>query len=122
MATIGLSKPYYALYQESGGTVTYSGGGLIGKATEMSLELEGADANILYADNGPAESDNQFAGGTVPRYYGIAPDTDRITLSPVDHKDTGVYKVLQVQHVMDNDGLSATDITLERTGALDGST
>lgn len=49
----------------------------------------------------------------VPRYYGIAPDTDRITLSPVDHKDTGVYKVLQVQHVMDNDGLSATDITLE---------
>ena len=27
MATIGLSKPYYALYQESGGTVTYSGGG-----------------------------------------------------------------------------------------------
>ena len=41
MATIGLSKPYYALYQESGGTVTYSGGGLIGKATEMSLELEG---------------------------------------------------------------------------------
>ena len=65
MATIGLSKPYYALYQESGGTVTYSGGGLIGKATEMSLELEGADANILYADNGPAESDNQFAGGTL---------------------------------------------------------
>ena len=39
MATIGLSKPYYALYQESGGTVTYSGGGLIGKATEMSLSL-----------------------------------------------------------------------------------
>lgn len=65
MATIGLSKPYYALYQESGGTVTYSGGGLIGKATEMSLELEGADSNILYADNGPAESDNQFAGGTL---------------------------------------------------------
>ena len=58
----------------------------------------------------------------VPRYYGIAPDTDRITLSPVDHKDAGVYKVLQVQHVMDSDGLSATDITLERTGALDGST
>ena len=31
----------------------------------MSLELEGADSNILYADNGPAESDNQFAGGTL---------------------------------------------------------
>lgn len=65
MATIGLSKPYYALYNENGGSPTYSGGGLIGKATEMSLELEGADANVLYADNGPAESDNQFAGGTL---------------------------------------------------------
>lgn len=65
MATIGLSKPYYAIYSDGGGTPTYTGGALIGKATEMSLELEGADANILYADNGPAESDNQFAGGTL---------------------------------------------------------
>lgn len=65
MATIGLSKPYYALYNASGSTVTYSEGGLIGKATEMTLELEGAEANILYADNAPAESDNQFAGGTL---------------------------------------------------------
>lgn len=65
MATIGLSKPYYAIYNENGGVPTYSGGGLIGKATEMSLELEGAEANVLYADNGPAESDNQFAGGSL---------------------------------------------------------
>lgn len=65
MATIGLSKPYYAIYSATGSTITYSEGGLIGKATEMSLELEGADSNVLYADNGPAESDNQFAGGTL---------------------------------------------------------
>ena len=65
MATIGLSKPYYAIYSNTGTTVEYSEGGLIGKATEMTLELEGAEANILYADNGPAESDNQFAGGTL---------------------------------------------------------
>ena len=65
MATIGLSKPYYAIYNVNSGNPTYSNGGLIGKATEMTLELEGADANILYADNGPAESDNQFAGGTL---------------------------------------------------------
>lgn len=56
----------------------------------------------------------------VPRYYGIAPDTDRIVLTPVDHEDTGVYKVLQVQQVLDDDGLYATDITLERIGELDG--
>lgn len=65
MATIGLSKPYYAIYNENGGNPTYAEGALIGKATEMTLELEGADANVLYADNGPAESDNQFAGGTL---------------------------------------------------------
>lgn len=65
MASIGLSKPYYALYSATGSTVTYSGGGLLGKATELSLELEGADTNVLYADNAPAESDNQFAGGTL---------------------------------------------------------
>lgn len=64
MAGIGLSKPYYAVYSNTGTTVTYSEGGLMGKFTEFSLELEGGDANILYADNGPAESDMQFAGGT----------------------------------------------------------
>lgn len=65
MATIGLSKPYYAIYSNDGAAVTYSDGGLIGKATEMSLELEEGDANSLYADNAIAESDNQFSGGTL---------------------------------------------------------
>lgn len=65
MATIGLSKPYYAIYSATGSAVSYSGGGLLGKAVELSMELEGADANILYADNGPAESASQFAGGTL---------------------------------------------------------
>ena len=65
MATIGLSKPYYAIYSATGSAVSYSDGGLLGKAVELSMELEGADANILYADNGPAESASQFAGGTL---------------------------------------------------------
>lgn len=65
MAVIGLSKPYFAIYSNSGTTVSYANGGLIGKATEMTLELEGAETNALYADNGIAESDNQFAGGTL---------------------------------------------------------
>ena len=65
MAGIGLSKPYYAIYNANNGNPTYSEGGLIGKATELSLEIEGADANNLYADDGIAESDNQFAGGSL---------------------------------------------------------
>lgn len=64
MAKIGLSKPYCAKYSNTGETVNYSGGALMGKAVELSIELEGADDNILYADNGPAESANTFAGGT----------------------------------------------------------
>lgn len=64
MAGVGLSRPYYAKYSNTGSTVTYSTGGVMGKFTEFTLELEGGDANILYADNGAAESDMQFAGGT----------------------------------------------------------
>lgn len=64
MASIGLSKPYFARYSNTGSTVTYTNGGLLGKFTELSIELKGGDANILYADNGPAESDQQFTGGT----------------------------------------------------------
>lgn len=65
MAKIGLSKPYFAKYSNTAGTTTYSGGAAIGKAVELSMELEGQDDNILYADNGPAESDNEFGGGSI---------------------------------------------------------
>lgn len=64
MATIGLSKPYFAKYTNNGGAVTYSAGALLGKYTELSIELDSQDANILYADNAAAESDQQFTGGT----------------------------------------------------------
>lgn len=66
MATIGLSKPYYATYSWAGsGQPSYTGGGILGKATQLSLTLDEGDTNILYADNGPAESDNQFTGGSL---------------------------------------------------------
>lgn len=65
MATIGLSKPYIAKYSNNETTVTYSEGTLVGKAVEIGIELEGGDTNVLYADNGPAESDSQFAGGSL---------------------------------------------------------
>ena len=64
MAKIGLSKPYYALYNVAEGAVSYADGGLLGKFTELSIDLEGGDSNILYSDDGPAESDKTFAGGT----------------------------------------------------------
>lgn len=65
MAVVGLSKPYIAKYSNEGATVTYTQPTLIGKAITMSLSLNGGAENILYADNAPAESDNQFSGGTL---------------------------------------------------------
>ena len=65
MATIGLSKPYYAIYTNNDTTVTYSGFAVLAKAVEFSMELDGDEDNILYADNGPAESAKQFSGGTM---------------------------------------------------------
>lgn len=64
MATIGLSKPFYAIYSGNGGAVSYSGGGVLGKYTALQLQLDSASDNILFGDNGPAESDQGFAGGT----------------------------------------------------------
>ena len=56
--------------------------------------MEGADANILYADNAAAESDNQFAGGT-------------LTLSTDDLMPTPMLAILGLkQQPMDLDGAS----------------
>ena len=65
MARIGLSKPYAALYAVSGSTVSYTSGALCGKAVSLELNLDSGNDNILYADNAPAESDTQFAGGSI---------------------------------------------------------
>lgn len=64
MARIGLSKPYVAAYSASGTTVTYASGASIGKFTKLELQLNSSE-NKFYADNGVAESDDQFGGGTV---------------------------------------------------------
>lgn len=65
MARIGLAKPYYAKYAALNGVVTYSDGGLIGRAVEAQMELEDTDAIVLYADNVAAESVSSFSTGTL---------------------------------------------------------
>lgn len=79
MATIGLSKPFFAIYSENGGVVSYANGGVLGKYTALQLQLENASENILYADNGPAESDSGFAGGT----FSVTTDDLRPEISKV---------------------------------------
>lgn len=65
MATIGVSKPYYALYNVTGSTVTYTEGGVMGKATEVDIAINTSQDNNLYADNGIAETDRAFTDGTL---------------------------------------------------------
>ena len=65
MAVIGLSKPYYGIYNVSGTTVSYSDGAVMGKATEANIEINTTEDNNLYADNAIAETDRSFAGGTL---------------------------------------------------------
>ena len=65
MATIGVSKPYYGIYDNSGTTVTYTAGGVMGKLTEIGIEISDTGDNNLYADNAIAEAERLFAGGTL---------------------------------------------------------
>ncbi len=65
MATIGVSKPYYAIYGVSGNAVSYSNGGKMGKLTEINLEIETSEDNNLYADNAIAETDRTFSNGSL---------------------------------------------------------
>lgn len=64
MANIGVSQPYYAVYANTNGTTAYSGLKKLGKAVNVDITTEGKDPEILYADNGPAESLAIFGGGT----------------------------------------------------------
>lgn len=65
MATIGLSKPHYAVYSAGSGTPSYASGGVMGKATHADIEIETSEDNNLCADNAIAETDRSFAGGTL---------------------------------------------------------
>lgn len=67
MATIGVSKPKYAIYNYNPTTkkVTYTDGGSAGKATQVDVTINTSEDNNLYADNGIAETDRQFTDGTL---------------------------------------------------------
>lgn len=64
--TTGFSMPFVALYNEAGGTVTYSEGRQLARGVSVSIEPETGDDNTFYADNVAAEeAQGTFTGGTV---------------------------------------------------------
>lgn len=55
----------------------------------------------------------------IQRNSGIS-TADRCEISPVlDIESAGMYKIIQVQHLLDEDGQPVTDLTLERIHAID---
>ena len=55
----------------------------------------------------------------VQRTYELRPASDRIVLSPYSHEDGSAYRIIQLQQVLDVDGLPVTDLTLERDDGID---
>lgn len=58
----------------------------------------------------------------VHRTYTVNPATDKVILNPYDHEDGSAYRITQKQDVEDEDGLPATDLTLERDEGIDAGT
>ena len=62
---VGFSNPYVALYNNAGGTVTYTDGRRLARGVKVSLDVDSSDDNDFYADDSVAETENgQFTGGT----------------------------------------------------------
>lgn len=60
----GYSKPYVALYNQSGQTVTYTGGMVLARGVSVSIQPTVANDNNFYADNVEAETAGGiFTGG-----------------------------------------------------------
>lgn len=61
----GYSKPYVALYSESGGTVTYSNGQRLARGVDFEIVPDVSEDNDFHADNILAESvSGIFTSGT----------------------------------------------------------
>ena len=91
--TTGFSKPYYALYAASGGSVTYSSGGLLARGVSVAVDATTVEDNNFYADNILAESENgQVSGGTLTLTVdGLSPAARRAIYGLPAAATTGTY-------------------------------
>lgn len=107
MAIKGLSKPYYAKYTNNAGVVSYSDGGVFGKAVAWGVTVTKSDDNHLYADNNIAETDKgKFQSGELSvTTSGIAPDTSKLILG-IKSKTVTVNGKSVTAYVFDDDAES----------------
>ena len=64
MAKIGLKYPVYALATETTNAISYASGAVLAKAIAANIKIDVNNVN-LYADDGIAEIDRSFKGGTI---------------------------------------------------------
>ena len=79
MAKIGLKYPVYAPLTEVGTSATYGTGNVLAKAISANINVDSNDVK-LYADDGIAESDHSFVGGTVTLNVDDLPDYAKIAI------------------------------------------
>lgn len=91
--TTGFSKPYYALYAASGGSVTYSNGTNLARGVSVAVDATVVEDNNFYADNILAESENgQVSGGTLTLTVdGLSPAARRAIYGLPAAATTGTY-------------------------------
>lgn len=78
----GFSKPYVALYQSSGGTVSYTSGRVLARGVSVALSIETGGENKFYTDNGQSETaGGTFTGGTATLTVdGMLPEAETLVL------------------------------------------
>lgn len=99
MATIGVSKPFFAKYNANNGNPTYTDGGSMGKLTQVDVKIESTEDNKFHADNAVAESETTFKNGL-------------LTLSPDDLSPEISAAILGIvtQAITDIDGVTDKDV------------
>lgn len=110
MATIGVSKPYFGKYVNTDGEITYTGGAVFAKAIEFSASIESGDDNNLYADNGIAESDRSFGGGSISVTTDEISQTAAAAILGITARTITVGSNTNVTELVYDDDMTAPDL------------
>lgn len=87
MAKIGLKYFVYSPLTETDDAVSYGTGKVLARAINANINVESNDVK-LYADDGIAESDHSFVGGTIALEFDDLPDFAKVDLLRYVEGDT----------------------------------
>jgi phi13 family phage major tail protein len=110
MAVIGVSRPYFGIYTNTDGVITYTGGAVFAKAVEFSASIESGDDNNLYADNGIAESDRSFGGGSLSVTTDEISQTAAAAILGITARTITVGNNTNVTEMVYDDDMTAPDL------------